>query len=233
MCCAGPLEIATAFGPKCVTIRDRRYRRDTYGCIRRLMRRGSLTIVRRRPVAKCQIVIETQSHGSRAMTFVARLLFAVIGLTSVLPRMSDGSEPKQTNARSAKANRAETKPVRLVVRSKADIKQTFTYSPYPAVPDELEGYAGSQVGGTGTYRLMIDSQGAVTQVTILKGFTVTAVYDERFSNIKGNAVPALDQVMVQALMRWRARPGPMRVVDIYWSFGTQPWVNYGKPGPAK
>jgi hypothetical protein len=76
--------------------------------------------------------------------------------------------------------------------------------------------------------LIVDAQGAVTQVTILKGFTVTAVYDERFSNVKGNAVPALDEVMVQALMRWRAKPGPMRVVDIYWSFGTHPSVNYGK-----
>jgi hypothetical protein len=92
------------------------------------------------------------------------------------------------------------------VRSQADIKQTFTYSPYPAVPSELEGYAGSQVGGAGTYRLIVDAQGAVNQVTILKGFTVTAVYDERFSNVKGNAVPALDNVMVQALMRWRAKP---------------------------
>jgi hypothetical protein len=76
--------------------------------------------------------------------------------------------------------------------------------------------------------LVVDAQGAVTQVTILKGFTVTAVYDERFSDIKGNAVPALDQVTVQALKRWRAKPGPLRVIDIYWSFGTQPWVNYGK-----
>jgi hypothetical protein len=76
--------------------------------------------------------------------------------------------------------------------------------------------------------MIVDPQGAVSQVTILKGFTVTAVYDERFSDIKGNAVPALDQVMVQALQRWRAKPGPMRVVDIYWSFGTQRSVNYGK-----
>jgi hypothetical protein len=119
------------------------------------------------------------------------------------------------------------------VRSQADIKQTFTYSPYPAVPSELEGYAGSQVGGTGTYRLIVDAQGAVNQVTILKGFTVTAVYDERLSNVKGNAVPALDNVMVQALMRWRAKPGPTRTIDIYWSFGTRPWVNYGKPGATE
>jgi hypothetical protein len=81
--------------------------------------------------------------------------------------------------------------------------------------------------------MVVDAQGKVNQVTILKGFTVTAVYDERFSDVKGNAVPALDQVMVQALQRWRARSGPPRVVDIYWSFGTQPWVNYGKPNSAK
>jgi hypothetical protein len=81
--------------------------------------------------------------------------------------------------------------------------------------------------------MIVDPQGAVSQVTIVKGFTVTAVYDERFSDIKGNAVPALDQVMVQALQRWRAKPGPMRVVDIYWSFGTQRSVNYGKLNGSK
>ena len=163
------------------------------------------------------------------MAFVARLLFAVSGLTSVLLCTSYGAEPpKQTKAGSANASRPEKKPVHLAVRSQAEIKQTFTYSPHPAIPDELQGYAGTQVGGTGTYRMVVDSQGAVNQVSILKGFTVTAVYDERFSDVKGNAVPALDQVMVQALMRWRAKPGPMRVVDIYWSFGPHPWVNYGK-----
>jgi hypothetical protein len=163
------------------------------------------------------------------MPLVAKLLLACIGLTSVLLHTSCGAEPpKQGKIKSANASRPEKKPVHLVVRSQAEIKQTFTYAPHPAVPSELEGYAGSQVGGTGTYRLVVDAQGAVNQVTILKGFTVASVYDERFSNAKGNAVPALDNVMVQALMRWRAKPGPMRVVDIYWSFGTRPWVNYGK-----
>jgi hypothetical protein len=75
------------------------------------------------------------------------------------------------------------------------------------------------MGGTGTYRLSVDAQGAVAQIAILRGFTVTEVYDDRFSNSKGNRVPALDQVMLQALRRWRAKPGPERVVDIYWSFG--------------
>lgn len=163
------------------------------------------------------------------MGFIKRLLFVFISLTIVFIYASYGAEPpKQTKNSSANASRSEKKPVHLAVRSQADIKQTFTYSPHPSVPDELQGYAGSQVGGTGTYRMVVDAQGRVAQVTILKGFTVTAVYDERFSDVKGNAVPALDQVMVQALTRWRAKPGSMRVVDIYWSFGTQPWVNYGK-----
>jgi hypothetical protein len=160
---------------------------------------------------------------------IARLLLVFISLTSVLLHASYGAEPaKQTKKNSANASRPDQKPVRLIVRSTAEIKQTFTYSPFPAIPSELEGYGGSQMGGTGSYRLTVDAQGTVTQVTILKGFTVAAVYDERFSNAKGNTVPALDKVMVQSLMRWRAKPGPMRVVDIYWSFGTRPWVNYGK-----
>jgi hypothetical protein len=165
---------------------------------------------------------------------ITRLLVVVISLTSVLLRMSYSAEPaKQTKNSSANASRLEKKPVHLIVRSAAEIKQTFTYSPFPAIPSELEGYGGSQVGGTGSYRLTVDTQGAVTQVTILKGFTVAAVYDERFSNAKGNAVPGLDKVMVQALMRWRAKPGPVRVVDIYWSFGTRPWLNYGKPNVSE
>ena len=160
---------------------------------------------------------------------IRRLLFAFISLAIVFVYTSYGAESaKQTKKNSANVSGSEKKSVHLVVRSTAEIKQTFTHSPFPSIPTELEGYGGSQVGGTGTYRLTVDTQGAVTQVTILKGFTVAAVYDERFSNAKGNAVPALDKVMVQALMRWRAKAGPMRVVDIYWSFGTRPWVNYGK-----
>ena len=168
------------------------------------------------------------------MPFRIILLLAFSSLTAVFLCTSYSAEPpKQTKAGSANASRAEKRPVHITVRSQTEIKQTFTYSPHPAIPDELQGYAGTQVGGTGTYRMIVDPQGAVSQVTIVKGFTVTAVYDERFSDIRGNAVPALDQVMVQALERWRAKPGPMRVVDIYWSFGTQRSVNYGKGTASK
>ena len=171
--------------------------------------------------------------ASPAMPFVTRFLFAVISLISVSVSTSYGADPPKKKAGSSSVSRPEGKPVHLVVRSREEIKQIFSYSPYPAVPSELDGYTGSQVGGTGTYRMSVDGRGAVTQVTILKGFTVTAVYDERFSDVKGNAVPALDKVMVQSLMRWRAKPGPTRLVDIYWSFGTHPWVNYGKSNASE
>jgi hypothetical protein len=161
-------------------------------------------------------------------------LFAGIAVAIFLLTTSHGAEPqKQTKRSAANTDRAGRQPVHLVIKSRGEIKQVFTYFPYPAVPTELQGYAGSQVGGTGLYRLMVDPQGAVTQVTTLKGFTVAAVYDERFSNIRGNPVPALDKIMLQALTRWRAKPGPMRVVDVHWSFGTRPWVNYGKPNGAR
>jgi hypothetical protein len=163
-------------------------------------------------------------------TRLLKRLFAGIAVATLLLTTSNGAEPqKQTKRSSANTDRAGRQPVHLVIESRAEIKHVFTYFPYPAVPTELQGYAGSKVGGSGVYRLTVDPQGAVTQVTVLKGFTVAAVYDERFSNIKGNPVPALDKIMLQALTRWRAKPGPMRVVDVHWSFGTRPWVNYGKP----
>jgi len=168
------------------------------------------------------------------MVFVIRSSFTVVAVASVwLWTFNGTAQPRQRKGSPANTGRPKKKPVHLLVRSRADIKQTFTYSPYPVIPGELQGYTGSQVGGTGTYRLSIDPQGGVTQVTILKRFTVAAVYDERFSNLKGNPVPGLDQVMLEALKRWRAKPGPPRVVDIYWSFGTQSWLNYGKPNSAE
>jgi hypothetical protein len=153
------------------------------------------------------------------MAFVMRLLLAV-SVTGALLDTGHGTElSKQKRGDLVKAGSAEEKAVHLSVRSRAEIKQIFTYAPYPAVPSELQGYEGSQMGGTGTYRLNIDARGVVTKVTTLKGFIVTAVYDDRFSKSKGSPVPALDEVMLQALGRWRAKPGLIRVADIYWSFG--------------
>jgi hypothetical protein len=156
-------------------------------------------------------------------------LFAGLGIAIVLFATSYGAEPQKQTKRSSNADHRGRQPVHLVVKSRAEIKRIFTYFPFPSVPIELQGYTGSKVGGVGVYRLTVDAQGAVHQVSILKGFTVLAVYDERFSDIKGNSVPALDKIITPVLARWRAKPGPMRVVDVYWSFGPRPWENYGKP----
>ena len=95
------------------------------------------------------------------MPFMRRLLFPSLALAMVFSYTSYGSElPKQTKKNSV--SRADQKPLHLVVRSAAEIKQTFSYSPFPAIPTELEGYGGSQVGGTGSYRLTVDAQGSVT-----------------------------------------------------------------------
>jgi len=59
--------------------------------------------------------------------------------------------------------RQEKSPAHVTVRSRAGIKRTFTYSPYPSAPTELDRYAGSQVGGTGIDRLIVDNQGAVAR----------------------------------------------------------------------
>ena len=117
---------------------------------------------------------------------ITRLLFAFISLAIVFLYTLRRGAAKADEEEFRKRESSGQKPVHLVVRSTAEIKQAFTYSPFPAIPSELEGYGGSKVGGTGSYRLTVDTQGAVTQVTILQGFTVAAVYDERFSNAKGN-----------------------------------------------
>src|SRR5438445_10755878 len=91
------------------------------------------------------------------MALVIKLLFAAIGLASVLSSVSYSADaPKQKKAIS-NANRPE-KPVHLVVKSRAEIKQIFAYSSYPAVPSELEGYAGSQMAATRTYRTSVDTR---------------------------------------------------------------------------
>jgi hypothetical protein len=75
-------------------------------------------------------------------------LFAGIAVATLLLTTSYGAETqKQTKRSSANTDRAGRQPVHLIVKSRAEIKQIFTYFPYPAVPTELQSYAGSKVGG--------------------------------------------------------------------------------------
>src|SRR5207249_10737801 len=98
------------------------------------------------------------------MALVIKLLFAAIGLASVLSSVSYSADaPKQKKAIS-NANRPET-PVHPVAKARAERKQIFAYPPYSAVPSELERYAGSEMAATGTYRTSVAAQGKEMQVT--------------------------------------------------------------------
>src|SRR5204863_277138 len=109
----------------------------------------------------------------------------------------DAEPPKQTKGSSKSANRSAKEPVYLGQKSGADLKQIFTYFPYPTLPPE---YYFSNISGTGMYRLTIDAQGAVTQIQILKRLSP----------------PVIDLTMLKTFVRWRAKPGAMRIVDVPW-----------------
>ena len=125
----------------------------------------------------------------------------------VLPTTSYGAEPSKANeGEFKKRGLSKSEPVYLVVKSRADLNQIFTYYPYPANP-------GLNASGAGMYRMTVDTQGAVSQIQILKHFKV-----------KGAFIPRFDEIVLQAFSRWRAKPGPVRVVDI--PFGFKPAARF-------
>ena len=79
----------------------------------------------------------------------------------------------------------------LMVRSDADARQIFTYFPCP--------WVAARPGAVGVYRLEVNSQGTVAAVTILKSMG-----------------PRRDTRVMQTFVGWRAKPGPLRIVDISW-----------------
>lgn len=81
--------------------------------------------------------------------------------------------------------------IHLMVRSDADAQQIFTYAPYPLVA--------APPGAACVYRLEVNSQGTVAAVTILKSMG-----------------PRRDATAMKTFVGWRAKPGPLRIVDIGW-----------------
>jgi TonB family protein len=59
-------------------------------------------------------------------------------------------------------------------------------------------YQFADIHGTGLYRLTVDTQGTVTQIQILKRI----------------GPPILDATVLRTFVRWRAQPGPTRIVDV-------------------
>jgi TonB family protein len=76
-----------------------------------------------------------------------------------------------------------------------ELRAMFLITPRPNYPIEAR-YL--HVGGVGVYRLYIDERGEVTGIRLLKktGF------------------PPLDIAVLKTLVRWKARPGPKREVDV-------------------
>ncbi len=63
----------------------------------------------------------------------------------------------------------------------------------------------------GIYRLEVTPEGAVSAVTLLK-----------------SANRMMDVISMKTLVRWRAKSGPPRVIDVFISFGSR-WLGPGSP----
>ena len=107
---------------------------------------------------------------------------------------------KQNKATSIDARSSKKDAVHLVPHSSAEMKQIFTYFPYPQLPSQ---YRFSKISGEGNYRLTVDPQGNVTEIKILKRIGVL-----------GDWSPDVD--ILKTLIHWRAKPGPARIVDVPW-----------------
>jgi hypothetical protein len=102
--------------------------------------------------------------------------------------------------------------VHLLVHNDAEAKKVFTYFPYPRPPDWYhpdESYP--HPPDIGVYRIEVTPEGTVSAVTIVK-----------------NANRMMDVISMKTLVRWRAKPGPLRVVDVFCSFGTR-WLGTSSP----
>jgi TonB family protein len=123
------------------------------------------------------------------------LVITLVATTSV------HSSEDPMKAASGGTSSSKTDAVHLVIRSGSDLKQIFTYFPYPDIPAQ---YRFAQISGTGIYRLTVDPQGKVTEIKILKKMGVFGDW------------PA-DVTALKTLIRWRAKPGPTRIVDAPWT----------------
>jgi len=81
----------------------------------------------------------------------------------------------------------------------------FTFMPLPDYTYKARLF---HLAGDGMFRLLVNEQGKVTSVVTLQS----------------TGHPELDREVVKAYMRWRARPGPKREVDVPTTFvgGTIP-----------
>jgi TonB family protein len=84
-----------------------------------------------------------------------------------------------------------------------ELRAMFTFMPFPEYPYKLRFV--QHMGGSGMFRMIVDERGKVTAVTTLQS----------------TGHPELDAEASKGLMRWKARPGQKREVDIPVTF--DPW----------
>jgi hypothetical protein len=102
--------------------------------------------------------------------------------------------------------------VHLVVRNDTEAKKVFTYFPYPPYPDWYHpDLSRPHPPDIGAYRIEVTPEGTVSAVTMLK-----------------SANRMMDVISMKTFVRWRAKPGPLRVVDVICSFGIR-WLGPGSP----
>jgi hypothetical protein len=100
----------------------------------------------------------------------------------------------------------------LLVHNDAEAKNVFTFFPYPQFPDTY--HPDPRVlrpEELGIYRLEVTPEGKVSAVTMLKS---------------GNRM--MDVISMKTFVRWRAKPGQLRVVDVFISFGER-WLGTSSP----
>jgi hypothetical protein len=100
--------------------------------------------------------------------------------------------------------------VHLLVHGDAEAKKVFTYFPYPPFPDWYHPDE-SDPADLGIYRLEVTPEGTVSAITLLK-----------------SANRMMDVISMKTFVRWRAKPGPLRVIDVFISFGSR-WLGPSSP----
>jgi len=98
----------------------------------------------------------------------------------------------------------------LLVHNDAEAKKVFTFFPYPQFPDTYQPDE-SRPADLGIYRLEVTPGGTISAVTLLK-----------------SANRMMDVISMKTFTRWRAKPGPLRAVDVFISFGSR-WLGPSSP----
>jgi hypothetical protein len=101
--------------------------------------------------------------------------------------------------------------VHLLVHNDAEAKKVFTYFPYPQSPDWYHPEESLRPPDLGIYRLEVTPEGTISAITLLK-----------------SANRMMDVISMKTFVRWRAKQGPLRVVDVFCSFGTR-WLGPSSP----